>query len=128
MGQSAALRAGKTLSSKQAPRPARPGGEELRRPSARVMAVTLCFTAAVFVLDLMTPLGLPYWLLYGLSFFFIRSNAPGSFAYALAVLCTVLIFVGYLVSPEGVGEPVTERALAVIILWGVLIVAAPRYP
>ncbi len=128
MGSSAALRAGKTLSSVQAPRPARLGVEELRRPSARVIAVMLCVTAGVFVLDLKTPLGLPYWLLYGIPFFFLRTNAPGHFAYVLAALCTALIFLGYLVSPEGVAESVTERALAVMILWGVLIVAAPRRP
>jgi hypothetical protein len=30
----------------------------------RVTAIIVSFTAAVFVLDLLTPLGIPYWLLF----------------------------------------------------------------
>jgi hypothetical protein len=35
-------------------------------------AMIMSFIAAVFVLDLWTPLGVPYWLLYAVPFFFIR--------------------------------------------------------
>ena len=84
----------------------------------------MSFIAAVFVLDLLTPLGIPYWLLYGIPFFFIRYNTPRNFAFILAGTCSVLIFVGYLLSPGERAEPLTHRASAALILWSVAIILA----
>jgi hypothetical protein len=88
----------------------------------------LAFTAAVFVLDLLTPLGIPYWLLYGVPFFFIRYKTPRQFAYVLATLCTILLLIGYVLSPGGKSEPPTHRASAVIILWVVAVASVRRRP
>lgn len=84
------------------------------------------FTAAVFVLDLSTPLGIPYWLLYGVPFFFIRYDTPRHVVYLLATICTILMMVGYGLSPGGKAEPLTQRASAAIILWAVAIALACR--
>jgi hypothetical protein len=93
----------------------------------RVTAIIVSFTAAVFVLDLLTPLGIPYWLLYGVPFFFIRYNTPRHFAYLLAAICTILMMVGYaLSSAGGKAEPLTQRASAALILWVVTIALARR--
>ena len=89
-------------------------------------AMIMLFIAAVFVLDLWTPLGVPYWLLYAVPFFFIRYDTPRNFAFILAGTCTVLIVVGYVLSPGGKAEPLTYRASAALILWIVTITVARR--
>jgi hypothetical protein len=77
----------------------------------------LLFAAAVFALDLVAPLGIPYWLLYGAPFFFLRYNRRRYFPYVLAAVCTVFLFAGYALSSEGKAEPLTHRASAAIVLW-----------
>jgi hypothetical protein len=75
------------------------------------------YVAAVFVLDLVTPLGVPVWLLYGLSFYFLRDHPPPFHILALAAACTILILIGYLLSPGAQPEPIMERVGATIIVW-----------
>jgi hypothetical protein len=92
----------------------------------RTTAMIVSFTAAVFVLDLVTPLGTPSWLLYGIPFFFIRYDTRRNFPYLLAAICTVLVLAGYVLSPGRKTEPLTQRASAAIILWLVAITLARR--
>jgi hypothetical protein len=96
------------------------------RPKTTYLVVS--FVAAVFALDLATGLGMPYWLLYGAPFFFIRYHHRRSIAYALAALCTILLLAAYALSPEGKAEPLTERASAAIVLWVLVIALARRRP
>jgi hypothetical protein len=104
-----------------------PGGDS-RTSRRQTTIMVLTFTAAVFLLDLLTPVGIPYWLLYSAPFFFIRYKTPRHFAYLLAMICTILILVGYVLSPGGMAEPLTHRASAVMLLWVVAIVLARRKP
>lgn len=107
------------------PRPIRVlGGASPHQTSVRV----LTFTAAVFVLDLLTPLGIPYWLLYSVPFFFLRYNTPRHLPYLLAIVCTILILVGSAFSPRGSAESLTHRASAAVILWVVAIILVRRRP
>ncbi len=72
----------------------------------------------IFVLDLLTPLGIPVWVLYGVPFVFLNRATPQYHVYALAGMCTVLILAGYLFSPSAAQhEPIRERVGAVIIVW-----------
>lgn len=92
------------------------------------MTIVIAFIAAVFVLDVLAPSGIPFWLLYGLPFLFIRYGPTRDLAYALAVTCTVLILVGYAFAREGSAEPLTHRASAVMMLWMVTIALARHRP
>lgn len=88
----------------------------------------LTFTAIVFVLDLLTPLGIPYWLLYSVPFFFLRYNTPRHLPYLLAIVCTILILLGSVFSPLGSAESLTHRASGAVILWVVAIILVRRRP
>lgn len=103
-----------------------PNDNGLRPSRHQTTFMVLTFTTAVFVLDLLTPLGIPYWLLYGVPFFFIRYNTPRHFAYLLAMVCTILILAGYVLSPGGMAEALTHRASAALILWVVAITLTRR--
>jgi hypothetical protein len=107
----------------------RGGNEDNTRESCRPTTVMiLSFVGAVFVLDLLTPLGIPYWLLYSVPFFFIRYSTPRHFAYLLAMVCTILVLVGYVLSPGGNAESLAHRASAAMLLWAVAFTLARRRP
>ena len=86
-----------------------------RIPASLLM--NLAFVAVVFILDIVTPLGTPVWILYFLAFFFIPSKIPQHYPLNLAGLCTILILIGYLLSSEGALEPLPQRGLVIIALW-----------
>ncbi len=90
----------------------------LRHETAVRSALGALTAVGIFVLDLVTSLGIPVWVLYGVSFLFLQRAAPPSHVYALAGMCTVLIFAGYLLSPSATQHvPIQERLGAVIIVW-----------
>src|SRR5262245_26527383 len=83
------------------------------------------FTVGVFYIEIHMPLGFTLWLLYviplGLTYW-----AP--FLYAplvVAAACTVLVAVGYFVSPPGVPAHIalTNRGFGTVTFWvlGILI-------
>jgi len=84
------------------------------------------YGVAVFGLDLVTPLEVPVWLLYGLSFYFLRDHPPQFHIFALAAACTILILVGYLLSSGTQPEPVIERVGATIIVWFIAMMLVRR--
>jgi hypothetical protein len=75
--------------------------------------------AGIFLLDAWMALGFTPWLLYviplGLTYWAIHLYA----AFAVAGLCTVLIFVGYALSPPLAPESLalTNRTIGAITLW-----------
>lgn len=103
-----------------------PNDNGLRASPHQTTVRVLTFTAAIFVLDLLTPLGIPYWLLYSVPFFFLRYNTPRHLPYLLAIVCTILILVGSVFSPRGSAESLTHRASAAVILWVVVIILVRR--
>ncbi len=84
------------------------------------------YLLGVFLLDLITPLGLPVWLLYGLPFFFLAETASRSHVYGLAGVCIVLVHLGYLLSPEGHLEPLNNRYMATVVLSVMVLVFSRR--
>ena len=81
------------------------------------VGVNLALVAGVFILDLLTPLGVPVWLLYFIPFLFMPRKAPRYYSLSLAGLCTILIFLGYMLSSLGASERVSGRGIVVIVLW-----------
>jgi hypothetical protein len=92
------------------------------------IAISGLFLVAVFVLDLLTPLGIPVWLLYGVPFLFLLAYRPRYYVHGLAVVCTFLIWIGYFLSPQGHPEPTDERFGATIIVWFIVLLFARRTP
>lgn len=87
-----------------------------------LMAVIATLLALVFVLDVLTPLGIAIWALYvvplGLTIWSsIRSLLP-----ITAIVCSVLVVLGYLYSPPGVSFEyvVINRSLGIVMLWVVV--------
>ncbi len=92
----------------------------------RVLAVAVVLAALFLVFDLILPLGvaagMPYVVVVLIGLF---GRTPG-LSYFLAILCTVLVAVGYLVSPAG-GEPwvvFMNRGLAILSVWAIAIMSA----
>jgi hypothetical protein len=89
-----------------------------------LIAVIAALLVLVFILDVLTPLGIATWALYvvplGLtSWSSIRSLLP-----ITAIVCSVLILLGYYYSSPGVSfeYAVINRALGVVMLWVVVFV------
>ena len=81
------------------------------------IGANVALVAGVFILDLLTPLGVPVWLLYVIPFFLIPHDAPRYYSLSLAGLCTILIFLGYMLSSLGLPERVSGRGVVAIVLW-----------
>src|SRR5215212_5214380 len=77
------------------------------------------FTAAVFFVQIFMPLGFTPWLLFviplGLTYWAPYLYAP----IVVAAVCTMLVFVGYFLSPSGVptSVAVTNRAFGTVTFW-----------
>jgi hypothetical protein len=73
----------------------------------------------VFVLDLLTPLGIAIWALYVLPLGFTRWSTVEHLAFIVAGACTALIILGDLYSPPGASLEVAilNRGLGVLMVW-----------
>ena len=87
-----------------------------------LIAVIAALVVLVFVLDLLTPLGIVIWALYvvplGLTIWSsIRRLLP-----ITAIVCSVLVLLGYFYSPPGVSFEyvVLNRFLGIVMLWVVV--------
>jgi len=93
--------------------------ETLTHPTFTMVIVVL--SVIVFVLDLLTPLGVVIWTLYiiplGLaSWYSMRSLLP-----ITAGVCSVLVILGYFYSPPGLSYEYVaiNRTLGIVMLWSV---------
>ncbi|HXX74149.1 MAG TPA: hypothetical protein VEI50_03385 [Nitrospiraceae bacterium] len=90
------------------------------------IALSGLYLVTVFALDVITPLGVPVWLLYGGAFFFLYKHPAHFYVVVLAAACTFLILIGYLLSPGTQPEPIAERVGAIIIVWVIALVLIRR--
>jgi PAS domain S-box-containing protein len=74
---------------------------------------------AIFLLDLVSPLGWEVWLLYLLPLFLTFWFSHRQYLIPLATICTALIIVGFIHSPPGIPVEVAavNRSMGVVILW-----------
>ena len=80
----------------------------------------LILTLGIFFLDSITPLNLAVWLLYLLPLTLVRLSPSGRDPYYLAMMVTVLIGVGWWVSPWSGIEPkaaAINRSIGVGVIW-----------
>lgn len=93
--------------------------EEPTKTDHSVTAVVVVLTVMVFVLDLLTPLGIAIWILYILPLGVTRWSSFRPLTAAVAGACTPLIILGYFLSPPGI-EPemaIINRLLGIAMLW-----------
>ena len=91
--------------------------EEPKQTDHVVTAVIIALTAIVFVLDLMTPLGIAIWALYILPLGFTRWSSLGPLRFIVAGVCTALIILGYLYSPPGASPEVAVINRGWVLSW-----------
>jgi hypothetical protein len=89
-------------------------------PDGRALyAGIMALMAGVFLVEILMPLGFTPWLLFviplGLTYWAPYLYAP----LVIATACTVLVVLGYFLSPVGVYTPiaVTNRAFGTLTLW-----------
>ncbi|MGH7232553.1 MAG: PAS domain S-box protein, partial [Nitrospiraceae bacterium] len=82
-------------------------------------AVIVILAAAIFLIDLSTPLGWAVWILYVVPLFLHARMSSGRHVVPLAAACTVLTLVGFVYSSPGVPALVagSNRALGTIVFW-----------
>jgi len=84
-----------------------------------LIAVIGTLMAGVFVLDLLTPLGIAMWALYILPLGLSRWLSLRYVIWVVAGACTALIILGYFYKPPGApfDVTVTNRLLGVLMVW-----------
>jgi hypothetical protein len=93
--------------------------EEPKQADHAVTVVIFALIAMVFVLDVLTPLGIALWALYVLPLGFTRWSAVEHLDFIVAGVCTALIILGYVYAPPGVSLEVgiVNRMLGVLMVW-----------
>jgi hypothetical protein len=93
--------------------------EEPKQADHAVTAVIVALIVIVFVLDVLTPLGIAVWALYVLPLGFTRWSSVEHLVFIVAGACTALIILGYVYSPPGasVEAAILNRGLGVLMVW-----------
>ena len=93
--------------------------EEPKQADHAVTTVIVTLTAMVFLLDVLTPLGIALWALYVLPLGFTRRSAIDHLIFIAAGACTALIMLDYVYSPPGVSLEVgiVNRMVGVLMVW-----------
>jgi hypothetical protein len=92
------------------------------------IGTSLILLGGIFLLDLLTPVSFPVWLLYLLPLFFIPTAATRRYPMVLAGICTALIFAAYWLSSDDSGEVSTlvHRVVVVAAIWVAVILRGRR--
>jgi len=82
----------------------------------------------VFVLDLLTPLGIAIWALYVIPLGLTTWSSIRNLLPSTAGVCSVLIILGYFYSPPGVSfeYAVIDRSLGIVMVWAVVFFLWPK--
>ena len=89
------------------------------------LVVAVVIMAAVFVLDVFTPLGFTVWVGYILPIWYLsRFSLNGAVLPSVTLTCTALIVVGYLLSPPGISLIIDagNRMMGAVTFWIMTIV------
>ena len=93
---------------------------DAHRDNVLALVVAVVLMAAVFVLDMFTPLGIAVWVGYLLPIWYLsRFSLTGAILPSATLTCTALIVVGYLLSPPGISPIIAagDRIMGAALLW-----------
>jgi len=95
-----------------------------QRINTPLIAVTLGFSAGVFVLDLALPLGIAVPMLYAIPLLLTSKELPRAFTLGLATGASCLTGLGFLLSSHGpeLWPAVANRSLSLVTIWVTAIV------
>lgn len=93
--------------------------------SISIVTASLALTAGVFVVDLLTPLGLPVWLLYLVPVLLSSRMRRRIWPFTSAGFCSILVVIGLYLSPPGASYPyaLANRMIGVALVWAVAFLA-----
>jgi PAS domain S-box-containing protein len=86
----------------------------------KIVRLAIPLTAiGIFLVDLITPLGVTGWVCYLIPLLFSLRAGNRSLPYALAAGCSLLVVLGYFLSPPGIDPrlALTSRLAGVLVLW-----------
>jgi two-component system sensor kinase FixL len=90
------------------------------RPPVLQWTMVVLFAAAVFLVDLLTPTGIEVWVLYLPVILFPVLFRSQRWIVGVAATCSVLVVIGYFLSPQGDNPPwwdVLNRVMGMMALW-----------
>ena len=89
------------------------------KSAPNILAAVVVISGAIFLLDYLTPLGSTEWVLYLLPVAFCVLQNQASLPFSAALIETVLIVVGFFVSPAGMAESTAaiNRSFGVFAMW-----------
>jgi K+-sensing histidine kinase KdpD len=75
--------------------------------------------AAVFLLDMQTPIGIATWILYLVPLMLCFRVSEAWLPAVVASVCTVLLVVDWFISAPGIAEQIAQfnRALGIVVMW-----------
>jgi hypothetical protein len=93
--------------------------EEPKQADHAVIVVIVALTGIVFILDVLTPLGIAIWAMYVLPLGITRWSSVSHLGFIVAGACTLLIMLGYVYSPPSAALEVgiMNRGLGVLMVW-----------
>ncbi len=93
--------------------------DEPKKADYSISVLVVALSAIVFVLDVITLLGIAIWALYILPLGLTRWSPLGPLTFIVAGAYTALIVLGYLFSPPGTSPDVSifNRTLGVLMVW-----------
>jgi two-component system, LuxR family, sensor kinase FixL len=88
-------------------------------PQLVILPVIFVITIGEFVADVITPVGIFDWFLYGIPLLLATYISRRNFSYLLAAIFSVLILAGFYLSPPGVEPHLTfiSRCLGILAVW-----------
>lgn len=105
-------------------------GPRMTRTPIQVTTLWLAaaLTAAVFVLDVVTPVGLVDWVFYLVPLLWVARALPPKWTVGFAALCTGLVALGGWLSPTGAPPTfaLANRAAGVVVLWVIVLLLLRR--
>jgi hypothetical protein len=96
--------------------------EEPMRTDHVLTGVIAALIIMVFVLDLLTPLGIVVWALYVIPLGLASWSPIRSLLPITASVCSVVVILGYFYSPPGASFEyvVINRSLGILMVWAVV--------
>ncbi|MGD8926007.1 MAG: hypothetical protein PVG20_04115 [Thioalkalispiraceae bacterium] len=96
-----------------------------KKSRTKILVISLLVTLAVFVIDILTLLGVAIGVLYVLVIIISLWLDESRYVYMFAIICSLLTAAGYFLSPDG-GEfwsVVANRFMAIFVIWTTAIIA-----
>lgn len=89
------------------------------RTGLRLIAGTVALAVAIFMVDLLVPLGVAMGVLYVVPILIALRSPQPRFVFGAALACTILTILGFILGPPGgiLWMGIANRALSIFAIW-----------